>query len=123
MLVLSSQSRLFGTNPIVWLCNQEPVNTFQKGPPPEKGKLKRWWTYLSQFRLTVDHIQGIKNEMAGYISRNNLDALLGQSSRRWPKRRSTCGFTNTAAATGTYTTTAVKYDPREIGLQCFAPMR
>ena len=23
-----------------------------------------------------------------------------------------CGFTNTAAATGTYTTTAVKYDPR-----------
>ena len=34
-----------------------------------------------------------------------------------------CGFTNTAAATGAYTTTAVKYDPREIGLQCFAPMR
>ena len=25
-----------------------------------------------------------------------------------------CGFTNTAAATGTYNTTAVKYDPREI---------
>ena len=34
-----------------------------------------------------------------------------------------CGFTNTAPATGTYCTTAVKYDPREIGLQCFAPMR
>ena len=33
------------------------------------------------------------------------------------------GFTNTAAATGTYAATAVKYDPREIGLQCFAPMR
>ena len=33
-----------------------------------------------------------------------------------------CGFTNTAAATGTYTTTAVKYDPVEIGVQCFAPM-
>ena len=32
-------------------------------------------------------------------------------------------FTNTAAATGTYTTTAVKYDPREIGVECFAPMR
>ena len=80
MLVLSSQSRLLGTNPIVWLCDQEPVKTFQKGPPPEKAKLKRWWTYLSQFRLTVDHIQGIKNEMAYYISRNNFDALLGESS-------------------------------------------
>ena len=34
-----------------------------------------------------------------------------------------CGLNNTAAATGTYTTTAVKYDPREIGLQCIAPMR
>ena len=34
-----------------------------------------------------------------------------------------CGFINTAAATGTYTTTAVKYDPRQIGLECFAPMR
>ena len=33
-----------------------------------------------------------------------------------------CGFTNTAAATGTYNTTAVKYDPREICLQCFAAM-
>ena len=80
MLVLSSQSRLLGTNPIVWLCDQEPVKTFQKGPPPEKAKLKRWRTYLSQFRLTVHHIQGIKNGMADYISRNNFDALLGGSS-------------------------------------------
>ena len=44
MLGLSPQSRLYGTNPIVWLCYQEPVKTFQKGPPPEKAKLKRWWT-------------------------------------------------------------------------------
>ena len=85
MHVLSSQSRLLGTNPIVWLCDQEPVKTFQKGPPPEKAKLKRWWTYLSQFRLTVHHIQGIKNEMADYISRNNFDALLGESSEALAK--------------------------------------
>ena len=75
MLVLSSQSRLLGTNPIVWLWEQEPVEKFQKGLPPEKAKLERWWTYLSQLRLTVHHIQGIKNEMADYISRNNLEAL------------------------------------------------
>ena len=79
MLVLSSQSRLLATKPIVWPCDQEPVKTFQKGPPPEKAKLKRWWTYLSQFRLTVHHIQGIKNQMADYISRNKFDALLGES--------------------------------------------
>ena len=78
--MLSSQSRLLGNNPIVWLCDQEPVKTFQKGPPPKKANLKRWWTYLSQFRLTVHHIQGIKNEMADYISRNSFDALLGESS-------------------------------------------
>ena len=59
MLVLSSQARLLGSNPVVWLCDQEPVRTFQKGPPPEKAKLRRWWTYLSQLRLTVHHIQGV----------------------------------------------------------------
>ena len=85
MLVLSSQSRLLGTNPIVWLCDQEPVKTFQKDPPPEKAKPKRWWTYLSQFRLTVHHIQGIRNEMADYISRNNFDALLCESSEAFAK--------------------------------------
>ena len=56
------------------------MRSFQKGPPPEKAKLKRWWTYLSQFRLTVHHIPGIKNELSDYISRNNFDALIGESS-------------------------------------------
>ena len=65
---------------MVWLCDQEPVRTFQKGPPPEKAKLRRWWTYLSQLRLTVHHIQGVKNECADYISRNSFDALIGAPS-------------------------------------------
>ena len=64
MLVLSSQSRPLGSNPVVWLCNQEPVRTFQRRPRPEKGKLRRSWTYLSELRLTVHHIQGVKNECA-----------------------------------------------------------
>ena len=46
---------------MVSLCDQEPARTFQKGPPPEKAKLRRWWTYPSQLRLTVHHIQGVKN--------------------------------------------------------------
>ena len=33
MLVLSSQAPLLGSNPVVWLCDQEPVRSFQKGPP------------------------------------------------------------------------------------------
>ena len=85
MLVLSSQSQILGSNPIVWLCDQEPVKSFQKGPPPEKAKVKQWWTYLSHFRLTVHHIPGIKNELSDYISRNNLDALIGERSEALAK--------------------------------------
>ena len=73
MRVLSSQCGLFGSNPIVWLCDQEPVKSFKKGPA-------RWWTYLGQFRLTVHHIPGIKNELSDYMSRNNFDALIAESS-------------------------------------------
>ena len=36
MLVLSFQSRLLESNPVVWLCDQEQVRTFQKGPPPRR---------------------------------------------------------------------------------------
>ena len=58
---------------------------FSEGPQPEKAKLKRWWTYLSQFRLTVHHIPGIENELSDYISRNNVDALIGESSEALAK--------------------------------------
>ena len=33
MLLLSSQSRLLGSNPVVWQCDQELVRTLQMGPP------------------------------------------------------------------------------------------
>ena len=85
MLVLSSQSRLLGSTPVVWLCDQEPVRTFQKGPPPEKANLRRWWTYLSQLRLSIHHIQGVKNECADYISRNNFEALIVARSEELTK--------------------------------------
>ena len=85
MLVLSSKPRLLGSNPIVWFFDQEPVKSLQKGPPPEKAKLKRCWTYLSQFRLTVHHIPGIKNELSDRISRNKFDALIGESSEALAK--------------------------------------
>ena len=77
MLVLSSQYQLLGSNPVVWLCDQESVRTFQKGPPPEKAKLRRWCTYLSQLRLSVHNIQGVKHECADYIRRSNFDDMIG----------------------------------------------
>ena len=80
LLLLSSQSRLLGSNPVVWLCDQEPVGTFQKGNRPEKAKLRRWWTYLSQPRLSVHHIHGVRNGCADYISRNNFDDMIGARS-------------------------------------------
>ena len=85
MLVLSSQSRLVGSNAVVWLCDQEPVRTFQKEPPPEKAKLRRWWTYLSQLRLSVHRTRGVKNECADYISRNNFDDMIGARTEELAK--------------------------------------
>ena len=85
MLVLSSQSRLLGSNPVVCQCDQEPVRTFQKGPQPEKATLRRGWTYLSKLRLSVHHIQGVKNECAYYISRNNFDDMIAARSEELAK--------------------------------------
>ena len=61
------------------------MKSLQKGRPPEKAKLKRWWTYLSHFSLTVHHIPGIKDELSDYMSRNNFDALIGESSEGFVK--------------------------------------
>ena len=81
MLLLSPQSRLLGTNPTLWLCQQEQVRTFQKGPRPKKLNLKQYLTYLSQFTFTVHHIQGLKDELRNHLSRKLFAALLGQVSR------------------------------------------
>ena len=70
---------------MVWLCDQEPVRIFQKEPPPEKAKLRRWWTYLTKLWLSVHHIQRVKNECADYISRNNFDDMIGARSEELAK--------------------------------------
>ena len=61
------------------------MKSFQKGPPPKKLKLKRWWTDLSKFMLTFHHIPGIENEMSDYISCNNFYARIGESSQALAK--------------------------------------
>ena len=70
---------------MVWLCDQEPVRTFQKGPPPEKAKVRCWWTYLSQLRLWVHHSKGVKDQCVKYISRNNFYDMIGARSEELAK--------------------------------------
>ena len=41
VLLISGQSRLFGSNWVVWLCDQAPTETFLKGAPPENRKVGR----------------------------------------------------------------------------------
>ena len=45
---------------------------------------------MSQFRLVVHHIPGIKNELSHYISRNNFDALIDESSEALAKEAFQC---------------------------------
>ena len=77
VLVLASQHRILGTNPIMWLCDQDCVKYFMERPPPDGKRLRRWWVYLSQLRLATFHIQGIKNELCDYLSQNCFDSLVG----------------------------------------------
>ena len=43
---------------------------FTTADQPEVQKLRRWWTYLSQFRLKTFHLPGIKNELCDLMSRH-----------------------------------------------------
>ena len=75
VLVLASQHRILGTNPITWLCDQ--VTYFMERPPPDGQRLHRWWVYLSQLRLATFHIREITNKLCDYPSRNFFDSLVG----------------------------------------------
>ena len=87
VLTLASQHRLVGSNPILWLCDQESLSSFLKptSPPPESKKVRRWWVFLTQFRLLIKHLPGIKNELCDFISRNNFDTRLGAKSEELAK--------------------------------------
>ena len=71
VLLLSLQTRLLADNPLVWLCDQASTSTFLKRLPPANPRLRRWWVFLSQLRLHIHHIQGLKNELNDYLSRTN----------------------------------------------------
>ena len=80
MLLISGQSRLFGSSSVVWLCDQESTGTFLKGAPPENRKPRRWWTFLAQLKLNIYRVQGLKNELCDWLSRENFDEKISASS-------------------------------------------
>ena len=67
---------------VVWLCDQASASTFLTGLPPESPRLRRWWVFLSQLRLHMHHIQGLKNELSDYLSRTNFHERL-QVKSEW----------------------------------------
>ena len=49
-----------------------------------------WWTYLSQLPRSVQHIQGVKNECADYISCNSCDNMISARSEEVAKEALSC---------------------------------
>ena len=80
ILLISGQSRLSGTNAVVWLCDQESAETFFKGGPPGNRKLRRWWTFLAQLKLNIYRVPGLKKELRDWLSRGNFDEEISSSS-------------------------------------------
>jgi hypothetical protein len=80
VLGIASQRRILSHLPIVWLCDQAAVSYFVRGNPPENARLKRWWVFLSQFRLHIHHIPGAKNELCDMLSRDNFCELFQADS-------------------------------------------
>ena len=80
MLFISGQCRLFGSNLVVWLCDQESTETFLKGAPPESQKLRRSWTFFAQLKLNIYRVPGLKNELCDWLSREDFDENISASS-------------------------------------------
>ena len=43
-----------------------------RNDPPENARQRRWWIFLSQFRLNIFHIPGAKNEFCDMLSREGF---------------------------------------------------
>ena len=63
VLTLASQKRIVSHLPIIWFTDQQPLKEFLKKDPPLKARLLRWYAFLSQLRLNIQHIPGLKNEL------------------------------------------------------------
>ena len=65
---------------MVWLCDQESMETFVKRAPPENRELRRWWTFLAQLKLNIYRVPGLKNELCDWLSWDKFDDKFYASS-------------------------------------------
>ena len=72
---LQTQYRILASLPIIWFCDNQATRSFLDSPPPTNARLRRWYTFLAQFKLTIKHIAGLKNEFCDWLSRSQFEEL------------------------------------------------
>ena len=45
----------------------------------DAARLRRWYTFLSQFNLAIKHIPGVKNEFSDWLSRAEFQNVIGEN--------------------------------------------
>jgi len=75
ILAIGSNFRILGSLPIIWLCDNQATRTFLDQGPPQNARLRRWYTFLCQFKLTIKHVRGDRNEFCDWLSRHEFENL------------------------------------------------
>jgi hypothetical protein len=73
LLLGSQQILLRNASAILWLTDQSAIVDFLKNPAPEAKRVCRWWYFCKTFRLTCQHVSGVQNEFADFLSRGNAN--------------------------------------------------
>jgi hypothetical protein len=79
ILAMSTQFRMLSHQKIVWFCDNQATRSFLDSAPPMNPRLRRWYTFLSQFNLCIKHISGLKNEFCDWLSRGKFEAMIGEN--------------------------------------------
>jgi hypothetical protein len=77
VLIFSSQCRIIQHLPLVWFCDHEALKYFLDKEPPLNARLRRWFLFLSQFKIKFHHTPGMKNELCDWLSRTTFDQKYG----------------------------------------------
>ena len=77
VLIFSTQARILQPLPVVWFCDHEALRTFLDKEPPVNARLRRWFLFLSQFKLHFVHVPGMKNEWCDWLSRSTFQERFG----------------------------------------------
>ena len=75
---MSTQFRMLAHQKVVWFCDNQATVSFLDSAPPMNPRLRRWYTFLSQFNICIKHIPGLKNELCDWLSRGKFESLIGQ---------------------------------------------